>query len=39
MRLATGAISEDIPTPESEGKDPAAVALGWKVEARERTWL
>jgi hypothetical protein len=28
MRLATGEITEDIPTPESEGKDPAAVALG-----------
>ena len=30
MRLATGQITEDIPTPESEGKDPAAVALGRK---------
>ncbi len=30
MRLATGNITEDIPTPESEGKDPAAVALGRK---------
>ena len=30
MRLATGEITEDIPTPESEGKDPAAVALGRK---------
>jgi hypothetical protein len=30
MRLATGEIAEDIPTPESEGKDPAAVALGRK---------
>ena len=30
MRLATGDITEDIPTPESEGKDPAAVALGRK---------
>jgi hypothetical protein len=28
MRLATGELTEDIPTPESEGKDPAAVALG-----------
>jgi hypothetical protein len=28
MRIATGEIIEDIPTPESEGKDPAAVALG-----------
>ena len=28
MRIATGEITEDIPTPESEGKDPAAVALG-----------
>ncbi len=30
MRVATGEITEDIPTPESEGKDPAAVALGRK---------
>jgi hypothetical protein len=30
MRPATGEITEDIPTPESEGKDPAAVALGRK---------
>jgi hypothetical protein len=30
MRLATGEIGEDIPTPESDGKDPAAVALGRK---------
>ena len=30
MRLATGEITEEIPTPESEGKDPAAVALGRK---------
>src|SRR5437667_7565321 len=30
MRLATGEITEDIPTPESEGKDRAAVALGRK---------
>jgi hypothetical protein len=30
MRIATGQIDEDIPTPESEGKDPAAVALGRK---------
>jgi hypothetical protein len=30
MRLATGEIEENIPTPESEGKDPAAVALGRK---------
>jgi hypothetical protein len=28
MRIATGQIDDDIPTPESEGKDPAAVALG-----------
>jgi hypothetical protein len=28
MRIATGEITEDIPTAESEGKDPAAVALG-----------
>jgi hypothetical protein len=28
MRIATGQITEDMPTPESEGKDPAAVALG-----------
>jgi len=30
MRVATGEITEDIPTPGSEGKDPAAVALGRK---------
>jgi hypothetical protein len=30
MRIATGQITEDMPTPESEGKDPAAVALGRK---------
>jgi hypothetical protein len=30
MRIATGEITDDIPTPESEGKDPAAVALGRK---------
>jgi hypothetical protein len=30
MRIATGEIEDDIPTPESEGKDPAAVALGRK---------
>lgn len=30
MRIATGEITEDIPTPELEGKDPAAVALGRK---------
>lgn len=28
MRIATGQISDDIPRPEDEGKDPAAVALG-----------
>ena len=30
MRIATGEITENVPTPESEGKDPAAVALGRK---------
>jgi len=30
MRIATGQVTEDVPTPESEGKDPAAVALGRK---------
>ncbi len=30
MRIATGQITEDVPTPELEGKDPAAVALGRK---------
>ena len=30
MRLATGQITYDVPTPEEEGKDPAAVALGRK---------
>jgi hypothetical protein len=28
MRIATDQIEDEIPTPESEGKDPAAVALG-----------
>jgi hypothetical protein len=28
MRIATGQIEDEIPTPEWEGKDPAAVALG-----------
>jgi hypothetical protein len=28
MRIATGQIEDEIPPPESEGKDPAAVALG-----------
>ena len=28
MRIATGEIEDDIPTPESEGKNSAAVALG-----------
>lgn len=30
MRIATGEEPEDSVTPESEGKDPAAVALGRK---------
>ena len=30
MRIATGQITDDVPTPASEGKDPAAVALGRK---------
>jgi hypothetical protein len=30
MRIATGEIADDVATPESEGKDPAAVALGRK---------
>ena len=30
MRIAPGQIEDDIRTPESEGKDPAAVALGRK---------
>jgi RNase adaptor protein for sRNA GlmZ degradation len=28
MRIATGQIEDTVPTPASEGKDPAAVALG-----------
>ena len=28
MRIATSQITDDVPTPESGGKDPAAVALG-----------
>ncbi len=27
-RIAVGEVEDDIPTPESEGKNPAAVALG-----------
>jgi hypothetical protein len=27
-RIATGEIEDTVPTPESEGKNPAAVALG-----------
>jgi hypothetical protein len=30
MKVLTGEIEDVIPTPESEGKDPAAVALGRK---------
>jgi two-component sensor histidine kinase len=30
MRIATGEITDDIPSPESEGKEPAGVALGRK---------
>jgi hypothetical protein len=29
-KIATGEITDDVPTPESEGKDPPAVALGRK---------
>ena len=29
-KIATGEIEDSQPTPESEGKDPAAVALGRK---------
>jgi hypothetical protein len=28
MRIATGQITDDVPSPEDEGKNPAAVALG-----------
>jgi hypothetical protein len=27
-KIATGEIADHVPTPESEGKNPAAVALG-----------
>jgi RNase adaptor protein for sRNA GlmZ degradation len=27
-KIATGEIADDLPSPESEGKNPAAVALG-----------
>jgi len=27
-KIATGEIEEDLPTPEKEGKDPAAVSMG-----------
>jgi hypothetical protein len=30
LRIATGEIEDYLSTPESEGKDPAAVALGRK---------
>lgn len=30
MRIATGEIDDHIPTPEEQGKDPAAAALGRK---------
>ncbi len=30
MRVATDQITDDVPAPEDEGKDPAAVALGRK---------
>jgi hypothetical protein len=30
MRIATGPIEDNVPSPEDEGKDPAAVALGRK---------
>jgi hypothetical protein len=33
MRIATGQIEDEIPTPESEGKDPAAAAR-WKGARR-----
>jgi hypothetical protein len=37
MRIATGQITDDVPSPESDGKDPAAVALGRKGgEARAK---
>jgi hypothetical protein len=27
-KIASGKIADDVPTPESEGRNPAAVALG-----------
>jgi hypothetical protein len=30
MRIAPGQIEDNVPSPEDEGKDPAAVALGRK---------
>jgi hypothetical protein len=30
MRIATGEIEDELVTPESQGKDPAAAALGRK---------
>jgi hypothetical protein len=37
MRIATGQITDDVPSPESDGKDPAAEALGRKGgEARAK---
>lgn len=40
MRIATGEIEEELETPESEGKDPAAATLGkqgGKVRAAKLT--
>src|SRR6266487_4566477 len=36
MRLATGQITDDVPSPEDEGKSAAAVELGRLGEGRER---
>jgi hypothetical protein len=33
--VATGQVEDREPTPEEQGKDPAAVALGRKAERRE----
>jgi hypothetical protein len=37
MRIATGEIEDRVPTPEEQGKDPAAAALGRKGGAARAT--
>jgi hypothetical protein len=44
MKFATGEIEEDLATPEAEGKDPAAAAMGRKggrarAQGSRMSWL